>query len=66
MLLYLEELSYKEIAEIIGVSASNVGVKYTESLINYKNNLKISNMETNELKNIWKSQINSSIILQKS
>ena len=27
MLLYLEEFSYKEISEIIGVSASNVGVK---------------------------------------
>ena len=27
MLLYLEELSYKEISEIIGISPSNVGVK---------------------------------------
>ena len=27
MLLYLEDFSYKEIAEIIGISASNVGVK---------------------------------------
>ncbi|KAA6345532.1 RNA polymerase sigma factor YlaC [termite gut metagenome] len=27
MFLYLEEYSYKEIAEIIGISASNVGVK---------------------------------------
>ena len=27
MLLYLEELSYEEISEIIGISASNIGVK---------------------------------------
>lgn len=40
MLLYLEEKSYDEIAEIIGVSKSNVGVRINRAKEQLKQNLK--------------------------
>jgi RNA polymerase sigma-70 factor, ECF subfamily len=40
MLLYLEEKSYDEIAEIIGISRSNVGVRINRAKENLKKNLK--------------------------
>lgn len=40
MLLYLEEKSYDEIAEIIGISKSNVGVRINRAKENLKQNLK--------------------------
>lgn len=40
MLLYLEEKSYDEIAEIIGVSKSNVGVRINRAKKTLKKNLK--------------------------
>jgi RNA polymerase sigma-70 factor (ECF subfamily) len=43
MLLYLEEKSYEEIAEIIGLSKSNVGVRINRAKDILKQNLKISN-----------------------
>lgn len=41
MLLYLEEKSYDEIAEIIGISKSNVGVRISRAKELLKQNLKI-------------------------
>ncbi len=41
MLLYLEEKSYDEIAEIIGISKSNVGVRINRAKEILKQNLKI-------------------------
>ena len=43
MLLYLEEKSYDEIAEIIGISQSNVGVRINRVKKSLKQNLKESN-----------------------
>lgn len=43
MLLYLEEKSYDEIAEIIGISQSNVGVRINRAKKSLKQNLKESN-----------------------
>ena len=43
MLLYLEEKSYDEIAEIIGISKSNVGVRINRAKKILKQNLKNSN-----------------------
>jgi RNA polymerase sigma-70 factor (ECF subfamily) len=40
MLLYLEEKSYEEIAEIIGISKSNVGVRINRAKALLKQNLK--------------------------
>lgn len=40
MMLYLEEKSYDEIAEIIGISKSNVGVKINRAKASLKQNLK--------------------------
>ncbi|HEY4784923.1 MAG TPA: RNA polymerase sigma factor [Bacteroidales bacterium] len=40
MLLYLEEMSYDEIAEIIGISKSNVGVRINRAKELLKKNLK--------------------------
>ncbi|MFO7656546.1 MAG: RNA polymerase sigma factor, partial [Bacteroidales bacterium] len=40
MLLYLEEKSYDEIAEIIGISKSNVGVRINRAKETLKQNLK--------------------------
>lgn len=40
MLLYLEEKSYDEIAEIIGISKSNVGVRINRAKVLLKQNLK--------------------------
>jgi RNA polymerase sigma-70 factor (ECF subfamily) len=40
MLLYLEEKSYDEIAEIIGISKSNVGVRINRAKEQLKHNLK--------------------------
>ncbi|MDZ7739665.1 MAG: RNA polymerase sigma factor [Bacteroidales bacterium] len=40
MLLYLEEKSYDEIAEIIGISKSNVGVRINRAKKSLKQNLK--------------------------
>ncbi|TKG91494.1 RNA polymerase sigma factor [Puteibacter caeruleilacunae] len=40
MLLYLEEKSYDEIAEIIGITKSNVGVRINRAKKQLKNNLK--------------------------
>ncbi len=40
MLLYLEEKSYDEIAEIIGISKSNVGVRINRAKELLKQNLK--------------------------
>lgn len=42
MLLYLEEKSYDEIAEIIGISESNVGVRINRAKEKLKKNLKNS------------------------
>ncbi len=41
MLLYLEEKTYDEISEIIGISTSNVGVRINRSKESIKQNLKI-------------------------
>ena len=41
MLLYLEEKSYDEIAHIIGISKSNVGVRINRAKETLKQNLKI-------------------------
>lgn len=41
MLLYLEERSYEEIAEILGISQSNVGVRISRSKIKLKQYLKV-------------------------
>lgn len=43
MLLYLEEKSYDEIAEIIGISKSNVGVRISRAKEILKQNLNYSN-----------------------
>lgn len=43
MLLYLEEKSYDEIAEIIGISKSNVGVRINRAKESLKQTLKIQN-----------------------
>jgi RNA polymerase sigma-70 factor (ECF subfamily) len=40
MLLYLEEKRYDEIAEIIGISKSNVGVRISRAKVTLKQNLK--------------------------
>lgn len=40
ILLYLEEKSYKEIAEILGISKSNVGVRINRAKVSLKQNLK--------------------------
>lgn len=45
ILLYLEEKSYEEIAEILGISKSNVGVRINRAKRLLKQNLKIENHE---------------------
>lgn len=45
MLLYLEEKSYEEIAEILGITKSNVGVRITRAKEILKQNLKHLNHE---------------------
>jgi len=44
MLLYLEEKSYEEIADIIGISRSNVGVRISRAKELLKQSLKISDL----------------------
>jgi len=45
MLLYLEEKSYVEIAEILGITISNVGVRINRAKELLKQNLKHLNYE---------------------
>lgn len=51
MLLYLEDKSYAEIADILGISASNVGTKVTR----IKNQLKTRFSQLNEHITTWKN-----------
>lgn len=56
MLLYLEEKSYKEIAEIIGISETNVATKIGRIKIILKQKFeKYNAMEDTEIINLWKS-----------
>lgn len=61
MLLYMEDYSYEEIAENVGMSSSNIGLRFTGLKPNYKNILTVISMEANDIKNIWKSGIEGDI-----